>query len=109
MWIHSEERPAGEPSVDRALQPIHGLFRVPQQCVNAGNLMVGVVQMAEGSGATQCFSDALQRGVRLVAVGVEEASKAKKERIVLQFFHSRRQLLSGEFQVSIQEGGVRAK
>ena len=47
MWIDPEERPTGETGVDAALQPRHGPVAVTEYCIHAGDLVVGVMRVAE--------------------------------------------------------------
>jgi hypothetical protein len=53
MWIDPEERPARETGVYAALQPRHCLVGFAQYGVNTGDLIVGVVSMAEGTWGIQ--------------------------------------------------------
>ena len=100
VWIDAEKRPAREARVNRALQPRHGLFGVPQQGVNAGNLMVRVVYMTQGTRRIQRFPRTLQRGADLVAASAEQALKGNEEGIVLVVFCRSRHSLASQLQVS---------
>src|SRR5205814_10548871 len=79
MRIDAEERPAGETGVDGALQPRHGLFRVPQDGINAGDLMIGVVDMTERTRGIQRFPYTLQGRSGLVEAGIQQALQGNEE------------------------------
>ena len=86
MGIDLEEGPAGETGVDAAFQPRHGLVRFPQYGINAGDLIVGVVRMAEGARGIQSPANTLERRAGLVAPGVQHALHADDQRLVAQLF-----------------------
>jgi len=112
MWIHLEERPTGEAGLDGAFQPCHRLVRIPDYCVNARDLIVAVVRVAEGTRAIQRVTNTLQCQVGLIAPGVQHALKADDKGLVRMLFQSRRQPLFGELQVPAEQrrdGGSGAK
>ena len=53
MWIYPEERPARKPGVDAPFKPRHRLVRVPEHCIDAGNVVVGVMRVAERTRGVQ--------------------------------------------------------
>ena len=63
MGIDLEERPARESGIDAAFQPRHRLVRFAQYGINAGDLIIGVVSMAEGARRIERPADTLDRSV----------------------------------------------
>ena len=86
MRIDLEERPAGETGVDAAFQPRHRLVRFPQYGINAGDLIISVVRMAEGVRRIESPADTLDRRAGLVAPGVQHALQADDQGLVAQLF-----------------------
>jgi hypothetical protein len=70
MRIDQEERPAGESSIDAALEPAHCFVGVSQYGMYARDLIAGVVSMAEGTGAIQGPAHTLQCQLGLLPPGV---------------------------------------
>ena len=108
MRIDLEERPAGIAGIDAALQPRHRLFRFAQYGVNAGDMMVGMVRMAEGEWKIERLPNTFERGAGLVAAGVQHALQADEQGLVGVSFQSHRQPMLGHIQVSDQQQAVRA-
>src|SRR6266550_6987716 len=79
MWIHLEERPAGIARVDATLQPSHRLFRFAQDGVNAGDLIIGVVRVADGNREIESLLHTLQRRVGFMAPGMQHALKTDEQ------------------------------
>ena len=98
MGIDPEERPARKPGVDAPFEPRHRLVRVPEYRINAGDVVVGVVRVAEGTRGIQRLTNTLQCEVGLTAPGVQHALKGDEPGLVRQLFQSRRQPLLGELQ-----------
>ena len=57
--ILQKKRPAGETGVYGAFQPRHRFVLVPQYGINAGDIIVGVMRMAEGTWRIQRLPDTL--------------------------------------------------
>ena len=63
--IYPEERPARKPGVDAPFKPRHRLVRVPEHCIDAGNVEVGVMRVAERTRGVQRLTNlALSERVR---------------------------------------------
>ena len=78
-----------KPGVDAAFQPRHRLVRFAQYGINAGDLIVGVVRVAEGTRGIQRPTDTLECKVGLIAPGVQHALHADDQGLVRQLFQSR--------------------
>jgi len=76
MGIDPEEGPARETRFDAALQPRHRLVRFSQYGINAGDLIISVVRVAEGARRIESSADTLDRTVALVAPGVQHTLHA---------------------------------
>ena len=82
MWIDPEERPTGETGVDTAFQPRHGPVGVTEYCIHAGDLVVGVMRVAERTRQVERSANTLERRVALIAPRVQHALKAGDQRLV---------------------------
>ena len=100
MWIAPEDRPTGETGVDTAFQPCHGLVGVPEDGIHAGDLVVGVMRVAEGTRQVEGSAHTLERQASLAAPRVQNALKACDQRLVGKMLQSSRQPLLGAIQVS---------
>ena len=61
MRIDPEERPAGEAGVHAAFEPRHRLVGVTEDRIHAGDLVVGVVRVAEGTRQIERPAHTLER------------------------------------------------
>ena len=84
MWIDPEERPTGETGVDAALQPRHGPVAVTEYCIHAGDLVVGVMRVAERTRQVERSANTLERRVALIAPRVQHALKTGEQGLVGQ-------------------------
>ena len=103
IGIQPEERPASEPRVDAAFQPRHRRVRFPKHRVDAGDIVVGVVGVAEGTRGIERATNTLQGEVRLTAPGVQHALKGDEPGLLWCLLQGRRQPLLGELQASAQQ------
>ena len=104
MGIDPEERPARKPGVGAAFEPRHRLVRFPEYRINAGDVVVGVVRVAEGTRGIQRLTNTLRVRGRFDGAG----RAACLEWLTIKgssgsLFQSRRQPLLGELQVSAQQ------
>ena len=79
MRIDPEERPARKPGVDAPFEPRHRLVRVPEDRIDAGNVVVGVVRVAEGTRGIQRLTNTLECEVGSIATRVRYALKRVEE------------------------------
>src|ERR1700730_16386795 len=107
MGIDPEKWPARKTCFYSAFQPGHCLLRLSQRAINASDLMVGVVRMAEGTGEIECSANALQRRAGLIASGVQHALKTDNRGFIGHLFQSLCQPLLSQIQVSHQERSIR--
>src|ERR1700730_360428 len=107
MGIDPEKWPARKTSFCGAFQPGHRLLSLSQRAIDAGDLMVGVVRMAERTREIECSANALQRRAGLIAAGVQHALKTDNQGFVGHLFQSRCQPLLSQIQVSRQERSIR--
>ena len=63
-------------------------MRFTQYGINTGDLIVGVVGMAEGTRGIQCSANTLERRAGLVAASVQHALKADDQGFFGQSFQS---------------------
>src|SRR5579872_4550318 len=107
MGIDAGKWPARETSFYSAFQPGHRFLSLSQRAINAGDLIVGVVRVAEGTWEIECSANTLQRGAGLIAPGVQHALKTDNQWFVRPLFQSRCQPLLSQIQVPSQERSVR--
>src|ERR1700694_506719 len=107
MGIDAEKWPAWKTSLYGAFQPGHRFLSLSQRAINACDLMVGVVRMAEGTWEIKCPANTLHRRAGLIAPGVQHALKTDNQGFVGHLFQSRCQPLLSQIQVSRQERSIR--
>lgn len=78
--VLEEEGPAGEAGVHTALQPVEGGIEAVEEGEDTGELVTGVMGMAEGLGIGAGALKALQGGGAVAAAGVHHAFEAGDER-----------------------------
>lgn len=108
MWINPEEGPAGEAGVDGAFQPRHRLVRFPEYRMDAGDVVVSMVRVAEGTRGIERAMNTLQGQIGLTVPGVQHALLAEDQGLVGKVFRCSRQALFGEFEVAAQQRGESA-
>src|ERR1700680_3761686 len=86
MGIDPKKRPARKTSFYSAFQPGHRLLSLSQRAINAGDLMVGVVRMSEGTGGIECSANTLQRKANLITPGVQHTLKTNNQGFVGHLF-----------------------
>src|SRR5258706_514628 len=79
VGIQQEEWPAGKTGVDAAFKPCQRLVPVAKQRMNASDLVVGVMRMAEGARRIERPANTLERRAFLVSPGVQHALKADEQ------------------------------
>jgi hypothetical protein len=87
MWIDQEERPAGKALVDAALEPGHRLFRFAKHGVNGGDLMMGVMCVAERNRELERLPHTIERGAGFMAPGVQYALSRRQEFVLDSSFY----------------------
>src|SRR5580692_6007561 len=107
MGIDAEKWPARKTSFHTTFQPGHRFLTLSQRAIYAGDLIVGVVRMAEGTWEIECSANTLQGRAGLIAPGVQHSLKTDNQGFVRHLFQSRRQPLLSQIQMPRQERSIR--